>query len=191
MGYKIGMPDVGSGVCRVGALVGVDRDYELFDGISRANGFPADARFRMSEEFPNDIKTEDFTDNMNGLLVVSARARAILESQALKNNEFLPVTIINHKGRKEQGPFFILNQVSLQDCIDPGKTVAKENPINREVFISVKKLGLDEQRIDPAVTLFRIKRFPHYPVFRDDLVDRLQTAGLTGLEFVQPEEFSY
>ncbi|HEX5748291.1 MAG TPA: DUF1629 domain-containing protein [Archangium sp.] len=144
----------------------------------------------MSDEFPSDIKTEDFIKNMDGLLVVSARAREILEGQSLKNNEFLPVSIINHKDRKEKGPFFILHQVLLQDCVDSGKTVAKENPINPELFISVSKLGLDEQRIDPEVGLFRMRRIPDYPVFRDDLVGKIKAAGLTGLKFIQPDAFS-
>lgn len=190
MSFTIGSAKVGRGACRLGALQGVERDYELHQGVSRTNGFPSDARFRMSDDFPNDIRTEDFIKNMNSLLVVSARAREVLEAQPLKHNEFLPVTLINHKDRKEKGPFFIVHQVSLQDCIDTAKTVAEENPINPEYFISLSKLFIDEQRIDPEVSLFRMKRLPSHPVFRGDLVERLKSAGLTGIKFIQPEDFS-
>ncbi|ATB50042.1 imm11 family protein [Corallococcus macrosporus] len=191
MSYVLGLARIGRGACRLGALLGVERDYELFDGLSRKDGFPRDARFEMSEEFPNDIRTEDFIKNMNGLLVASARARAVLEAQPLKNNEFLPVSVINHKGRVEKGPFFIVHQVVLQDCIDMEKTVADENPINREVFISIDRLVLDAQRIDADVSLFRMRRFPHRPLFRDDVMGRVNEAGLTGIQFVPPGTFTY
>ncbi|MBL0696457.1 hypothetical protein JJE73_22695 [Comamonas sp. JC664] len=168
-----------------------ERDFELFDGISRTSDSSADAYFEMDEDFPDDIRTEDFIVELTSLLVISERTRQALDATGMKNNEFLPVTILNHKGRKEKGPFHILHQVMLQDCIDFEKTVCERNALDPDLLSSISQLALDERRIDPTVSLFRMKHFPYAPMFREDLVEKIRAAGLTGIKFTDPSLFKY
>ncbi|AKQ65576.1 hypothetical protein A176_002488 [Myxococcus hansupus] len=168
-----------------------ERDFELFDGISRASDSSADAYFEMDEDFPDDIRTEDFIVELTSLLVVSERTRQTLDAIGMKNNEFLPVTILNHKGRKEKGPFHILHQVTLQDCIDFEKTVCERNAFDPDLLSSISQFVLDERRIDPEVSLFRPRYFPYAPMFREDLVEKIRSAGLTGIKFTDPSLFKY
>jgi hypothetical protein len=191
MQYFIGASDVGRGACSLQSLKGVKRDYELFDGISRANNFPPDACFDMDDDFPDDLRTEDFISNLTSVLVVSEQTRQALEATSLKNNEFLPVTVFNHKQRKEKGPFYILNQIELQDCIDFDKTVCTRNAIDPDLLSTIERLVLDERRIDPSVALFRLKYFPYAPMFREDLVEKIRSAGLTGIKFTEPSRYKY
>ncbi|XDD44743.1 DUF1629 domain-containing protein (plasmid) [Leptospira sp. WS60.C2] len=191
MRYLIGGFDEGLGACSLETLVGVERDYELFDGVSRAADFPPDARFSMNADFPEDIRTEDFISNITSALVVSERTREVLGTSALKNNEFLPVTIINHKGRKEKGPFYILHQVDLQDCIDFEQTICTRNAIDPTLLSTIKRLVLDMRRINSEVPIFRIKYFPYAPMFREDLIEKIRSAGLTGIKFTEPSQFRY
>jgi hypothetical protein len=191
MQYLIGESDVGRGACRLKSLKGVKRGYELFDGISRASDFPPDARIDMDADFPDDIRTEDFISNLTSVLVVSERTRQVLDVAGVKNNEFLPVTVFNHKQRKEKGPFYVLHQVELQDCIDFEKTVCTRNAIDPDLLSTIERLVLDERRIDPAVSLFRLKYFPYAPMFREDLVEQIRSAGLTGIKFTEPSRFKY
>jgi len=191
MRYLIGESDAGRGACQLKSLMDFERDFELFDGISRASDSSADAYFEMDDDFPDDIRTEDFIVDLTSLLVVSERTRQALEATGLKNNEFLPVTIINHKGRKEKGPFYVLHQVELQDCIDFEKTVCKRNALDPDLLSSISQLVLDERRIDPTVSLFRLKYFPYAPMFREDLVEKIRSAGLTGIKFTEPSRFKY
>lgn len=191
MRYLIGENHVGRGACRLYALEGDERDYELFDGISRAGDFPASARFEMNASFPDDIRVEDFSSNITSALVVSERTREVLGDEALKNNEFLPVTLINHKGRKEKGPFYILHQVELQDCIDFKNTVCTRNAIDPELLSSIHRLVLDNSRIDLEIPIFRLKYFPYAPMFREDIVEKIRASGLTGIKFTEPAVFKY
>jgi hypothetical protein len=191
MHYLIGEFNVGRGACRLQVLEGDDRDYELFDGISRGADFPSDARFCMDDDFPDDIRTEDFIYNLGGALVISARTREVLGTSELKNNEFLPVAIINHKGRKEKGPFYILHQVELQDCIDFEQTICTRNAINPDLLSTIKRLVLDERRINTEVPIFRMKHFPYAPMFREDIIEKIRSAGLTGIKFKEVTRFKY
>lgn len=191
MRYLIGQPATGRGACQLKSLMDFENDFELFDGVSRASDASADAYFEMDDDFPEDIRTEDFIANLTTVLVVSERTLQTLDAAGLKNNEFLPVRVINHKGRKEKGPFYILHQVELQDCIDFEKTVCTRNAIDPELLSTISQLVLDERRIDPAVSLFRLRYFPYAPMFREDLVEKIRSTGLTGIKFTEPSSFKY
>jgi len=188
--YLIGKPKLGKGLCSLQGMGGFDDIYLFHRGAPLAAGFPPDVTFPMDKDYPSDIKTGDVLENLDSVLVVSGRFRELVEKD-LVNNEFLPVTILNHKGRKEKGPFFILHQLVLQDCLDLTKTTYRENAINPEWFGAASNLVLDPKRIDPKVSLFRMARLPYPPVFRSDLVKKIEAAGLTGVKFLDPATYSY
>ncbi|WP_043410251.1 imm11 family protein [Archangium violaceum] len=189
MKYMIGQVRIGRGAGRLKMLQGVEQQFRFHQGVSLAAGFPPEAHYEMNEKFPNDIKLEDFIASTGNLLVVSPRAKAFFEAEKLKNNELLPVGIINLKGRKEPEPYYLIHQKVLQECIDLEKTPFERNPINPEVFLSIRNIVLDESRIDPQVSLFRMRHYPFVAVYRDDLIEKIKAAGLTGIKFVSPSEF--
>ena len=100
MKYLIGQAEIGDNSCVLTTLQDVEDDFELLNGVTRVANFPPDASFRMSKDYPKNLKMEDFLVNENKLLVVSARVKEFLEGQKIEQNEFLPVRIINHKGRE-------------------------------------------------------------------------------------------
>ena len=184
MNYVFGIVKPGRHACRLKSLQGVDDDYELHQGISRAQMWPTDAFFEMNEAYPDRLQLEDVVFNRNNVLVISEKLRAFLEADdALKNNEALPVRLINHKGRTVDEPFFILHQLELQDCIDQAESEVRRNPLDTDSFMSVRKLVIDEGKIDPEVQLFRMAWYPALPLFRRDLADEIQKSGFTGIEF--------
>jgi hypothetical protein len=187
MNYVLGIPTTGPDAAVLTLLQEVEDDYELLKGVSRAVDFPSDAYFQFSPDFPRDILLEDFIKNENKVLVASERARELLESSASKNNEFLPVTIVDHKGRGLPEPYYIVHQVELQPCIDEAASEFEENAIDPERIYYMDRLVLDETRVDPEVSLFRMARFAKVPVFRRDLAERIQAAGLTGIVFEEIE----
>jgi uncharacterized protein DUF1629 len=176
------------GFCLLGSIKGVKEDYNLKEGQSRAKGWPADAHYRMDDDEPDDIKLADFLESMDTLLVVSAPVRDLLVTEKVKSVEYLPVAIVNHKGRKEKAPYFVANVVGLQDCIDQKKTKFKPNRIDPELWLSVQNLTLDPARIDPDRKLFRAKYLRSRTVWREDLVQKVRAAGFTGIEFLPPDE---
>jgi hypothetical protein len=183
MNYVFGIVKPGRYACRLKSLQGVDDDYELHQGLSRAETWPSDGQFEMNEAYPDRLQLEDVVFNRNNVLVISEKLRAFLEVNVLKNNEALPVRLINHKGRAVDEPYFILHQLELQDCIDEAQSEVRRNPLDPDSFMSVKKLVIDESKIDPEVRLFRMATYPALPLFRRDLADDIQKGGFTGIEF--------
>lgn len=188
-GYVFAKIVPGRNACRLKSLEGLQDDYELDKGIALKKRFPANASFRMNDKFPNDLKLEDFTWNPNKVLVVSERVCEILDANHLKNNELLPVAIFNHKGRKEKASYFILNQLVHQDCIDLGKSVVVMNNIDPQLISTVKKLVIDEVRIDPEMLIFRLAKHPFVPFFRSDCAAKLKAAGVTGINFLEIQQW--
>lgn len=189
MKYMIGQVRIGRGAGRLKMLQGIDKQFRFQQGVPLAEGFPQDASYEMNEKFPNDVMLEDFISNTGVAVVVSPRAKAFFEAEKLKNNELLPVSIINLKGRKEPEPYYIVHQTVLQDCINLDKTSFERNAINPEVFYRIKNIMLDESKIDPEVALFRMRHYPFVAVYREDLVEKIKAAGLTGIKFVSISEF--
>lgn len=175
--------------CRLKTLQGVEDDYELLRGISRKSDFPSDACFEMNENFPDNLQFQDGLFNRNDVLIISQKLKDFLEEEKLKNNEFLPVSIINHKGRKCKEKYYILHQVNLQDCIDLDKTIAKVNNMDPGELMYVKKMYIEEAKIDPDVAIFRMARYPFVVIIKRDLAEKIRKADFTGLYFGEIEEY--
>lgn len=181
--YMFGKIITGKYSCLLKTLQGVDDDYELLKGISRADTWPPDAHFCMNENFPENLKLEDFVFNTNNVLVVSERLVTFLDQKRLENNEILPVNIINHKGRIVRKKYFILHQVILQDCLDEEKSEFRRNSIDPRIFSAVTRLVINENRIDPEVSIFRMLKYPSLPLFEKSLVQDIQESGFSGIQF--------
>ncbi|HYV46023.1 MAG TPA: DUF1629 domain-containing protein [Myxococcaceae bacterium] len=191
MNYLIARSEGSDGACVLGGLREVDDLHEFQEGVSRAANFPDDANFRMSPSFPKDIRLEDAIHNMDMLLVASERVKKFLEAEKVPGQEMLPVTIFNHKGRKEKAPYFVIHQVGLQDCIDLKKTKWKKNPLDDSQITDVRKLTLDEKKIDKKAQLFRLKSYGIPLVIRADLAEKIKKAGFTGFEFIPLIEWTF
>jgi Immunity protein family (Imm11) len=189
MNYVIGEPEIGLNSCVLTTLQGVADDYELLKGISRSTEFPPDASFRMSNDFPKNLKLEDFLVNENKLLVISARVKSFLETLNLAGNEFLPVRIINHKGREVKEKYFIAHQVGLQDCIDARKSGAKPNAIDPTTFVYLRRLAIAQEQVEPGRKLFRMARYADIALFERSLADAIRAHGFSGISFLELSEW--
>jgi hypothetical protein len=189
MDYVVGRPRRGKGVCVLGGIIGMERPYEIQEGVQLASSWSKDARFKMDDDMPRDTKLEDFLNNLPSVLVVSERVRTFLEAENVKLIEFLPVTILNHKGRPEKAPYFIANCTANQDCIDESKATFKPNAINPDIWISVQNIVLDPKKLDPELKLFRLKRYSTLDVWREDLAKKAMEQGFTGRKFIPLSEF--
>lgn len=187
--YVLAKNTPGPGACRLGALQGVEDSFQLLRGISRAEGFPSDAYFAMDPNFVEDVMLEDFLWNSNGVLVVSKRARDLLAARVEKELEFLPVKIINHKGRVEGASYSLANVLSYQDCIDESESKTRVNKINPARFSSIRKLVVDEEKLEGAPQVFRLKKYPPLALFHRTLAKAISDQGLTGLLFMETEEW--
>jgi hypothetical protein len=190
MNYLIWDVTPGPKVCRLGSLQNVDKDFQLRRGISRVKAWPENASYFMDKDMKEHIRIEDSLWNIGGLLVVSSKVKDLLEPEKLKNNEFLSIQIYNHKDRPLKEMFFILNQIVLQDCIDTGKSVFERNDLDPELFSIIEELVIDENRIDPEVSLFRMEHYPRLAIIRRDIAERILASQLTGITFQEAADFS-
>src|SRR5438552_3993429 len=104
--------------CVLQDLVRVEKDYQLRKGVPLASTFPEDAAFTMDPDFPDNTVLTDNLLNTNMMIVASMRLKMFLERQSLRKVEYLPVTIINHKGKPASREYFIVHPIDPVECLD-------------------------------------------------------------------------
>lgn len=189
MDYVYGVVEVVGKTAVLGVLQGVEKAYEFDKGVPQAGKFPADAYFRMSDDYPDNLQLGDVLENTSDLLVISARFRDLLEENDLKNNEVIPVKIMNHKGRLVDEPYFIIHQINQPDWIDREQSDLEVNDIDPEKIVFLHELVIDDSKIDDSVSLLRMRGFTQVLVVKRTLVERIHKAGIKGLEFKEFEDW--
>jgi hypothetical protein len=189
MDYVVWRADPTTDFCSLDVLDNVDDSYELKRGISRAQGFPASASFPMDPAHKKAIKLGDNLYTIENVLVISKPLKEFLESHQPLETEFLPVSIINHKGRLASADYFIVNPLSVQDCINKSKSTLDWNPIEKDLIASCEVLVLDKARIDPRYVLFRPRYMPTVVFLRRDVAEAAEAAGFEGMRFTDIDEF--
>lgn len=167
----------------------VPRSFELYEGVPRAAGFPADALFRMSHDHPKNMGLTDNLMNVGTLIVASLALKRFFEARPLKNVEYLPVTIVNHKERVASRDYFIVHPVVPQDCLDIQASGSTYSTLVPTDIVDVDQLIIDPARVDPEVELFRLQHFGEPVLIRRRLAIELLEAGFTGLYFVELNAF--
>jgi hypothetical protein len=186
MKYVVFTVAVPKGVCRLRTIDKVDAWPEMQAGRSQAGKFPGDASFEMDSRVPKDIKVADALFNTNAFLVVSGRFKSFLEeSNALAKNEVFEVAIVNHKGRKEPDPFYLVHQIEHPFAADTAQTVGVPNGLVPGTYLTLSKLVLDESKIDPALAIFRIAEFPRAIFFRRDFAEKVTAQSFSGVSFTE------
>jgi hypothetical protein len=175
--------------CVLEPPAGIDRAWELKEGVPRLATFPPDARFRMSDDHKRNIGLTDNLINLSGLAVISERLKNFLEGRSLKNVEYLPVTIVNHKKRQVKEPYFILHAVIPQDCLDVQKSGCSYNAIIPTDINNVKALVIEPARLDPDVRLFRLKDFGAPLLISRDLAGEILKGGFRGVSFIELQDY--
>ncbi|MCP3143593.1 imm11 family protein [Pyxidicoccus xibeiensis] len=149
--------------------------------------YPPRVRIKMSDHFP-DIVVPDFIFNVAFCTMVSHGAKEALEQHSEALIEFLPFTLLNHKGRVAAAECFIANVLTTVDCADTTRTVGVPSQMSPGTYLEINRLELDEAKIPPTARLFRLKQLPSAMVVREDLRAQLSARGLTGLAFVETGE---
>jgi hypothetical protein len=181
------------GICSLSSLMNVENEHFLILGRPYPGDFPADATFKMDDNYPKNIRLADCLDNLSSLLVVSEKFRAALESVpgALVENAVLPVKLLNHKGRTEKAPYFIVQQLHHPSCIDETKSKGRKGKVNPDRFVKLEKMVLDEKGIPADRMLFRPAQCHQYLLVRSDLAASLRKAGLSGIELHDIEDYEF
>lgn len=176
--------------CIIRGIANVPDDWELQEGVPRAGSFPADAEARMDPDYPRLIGLTDNLRNSSYVVLASLPLVKVLRSRALKNVEYLPIAVINHKRRPVGAPYFVVSPIHPQDCLDIKASNCTYNELVPTDIDWVERIVFDLGRIDPAVDLFRVKSFTHLVFARRSLADQLAASGLSGLSFKELSDYT-
>jgi len=157
----------------------------------RLEPWPADVRLHMDPNFPKALQLPDCVKNLASAIVVSARLKEFIEAAKPAHVEYLPVTIMNHKGKVASSEYFIINPYKLQDCIDQKASTIDWNAIDPTLISACTNLVLDEKRIEKNAKVFRLKHYPTKVLFARELADEIKKAKFTGIKFIEPEAMEY
>jgi hypothetical protein len=189
MDYLIWKNATFPGLCALLSPNGIKRSWQLERGISRAEDWEPSTFCRMNDRFPKDI---ELADNMSatGLIVVSNEIKELLTAADVGDVEFLPLTIRNHKDKVAAENYWIVNPLSVVDCIDADASAAVFSPLKKDLITNCARLVLKSDNIPEDRKVFRPQFMPTIILVRADIATDLETAGFSGLSFVEPEKFT-
>jgi len=185
MNYLVWKATYAGNACHVLGIENVKFSHKLVEGHAYGNTFPADATLCMSPHFKRDTKLVDDVMNADDLKVCSKRLVGFLKSKHLDNVEYLPVTILDHKGKVASKEYSVVNLVGLQDAIDMKASVPTLNAFNHKVD-AVEQLIFISSRIDPKAKLFRFAGLTRPVIIEKSLADDLMAQSFVGLSFLDP-----
>lgn len=177
------------GFCVIENPENVEKQNLLLKGVTMKDIWPDDAYCKMSASYPKDIQ---LSDNLYGsnFAVISFHASESLQSFAPNDEvEYLQVAIQNHKGRVASTDYFIMNPVSIVDCIDQGKSGVVWNKIAKDRISSCEELVLKDAAVPQSINIFRPRFMPKALVVRRNLATHLQSQGLSCLSFTELAEY--
>jgi hypothetical protein len=170
-------------------LLNWESKYKLNKGISCANEIPADAAFRMDDDFPNDTTVGDYLGT-RGHMVVSEKARDFLAARLPASTvEFLPIRILDHQGAPLPGPYSLINVLRHVDCLDRDASGCTMSDLDPDDVISVDQLVLDPARLPDDVELFKVAHMPGLVIAARQLVDDMKAAGIEGVDCSELEDY--
>jgi hypothetical protein len=161
--------------------------FEFLEGEKMIPKMTEPLVFQFSDDYPEGRKLIDLQHNSDGLHVVSSCFRSLLEGEA--QIEFIPVVLLDHRGRVASEEYTISNFLDALDCLDWDKSDVKMNAIDPDSIFSISKLVLNEQSISGDVNIFRIKQCMTTVIVKESLKDKIEAAGINGPLFVPIEEF--
>lgn len=158
----------------------IERPWRLTEGVPIGTDLPPDTEFPMDPDY-GDMLT-DFVLNTINVLIVSNKVRAIFKNEAVANIEYLPIVILDKKGRVKSEDFSVANLLGSVDCLDAENSVYEDDPLAEGQITNVQRLNILIEKVAKDIKLFRLKQKHTCFIIRDDLLKSLHDHGVTGLE---------
>lgn len=158
--------------------------WKLAEGRSVVKQYPPAVQLKMADRYPGII-VPDFIYNVVACTLVSEAAKDLLEQHARADIEFLPFTLLNHKGRVARERCFIANVLGVVDCVDPTRTSATPSKMEKGTYLFLNKLELDMKKVPETARIMRLKQLPSVMIVHEALRAVLQERGMTGLGFIE------
>lgn len=177
------------GAAVLNELRGFEDIFRFDTGAPLEAEFPADTAYHMNPDFPNDLLLPDNVRTADQVLLVSQRLHEALMATGVPQVEYLPLRIVDHKGRVASASHVIVHPLGLVDAIDMTQSEYQPHRFVKGRIDKVKKLVIDPARVPPDRQLFKLKGFGVPVIVRRSLAERLSASGFSGLEWLDVAEF--
>jgi len=175
--------------CVLDKLNGVERQWEFREGVPRAAMFSENAVFTMDPDYPYNILMVDNLPNIHMLIVASRKLREFIETRKPEKVEYLPVTILDHRGRVASKDYFIIHPIHPVDCLNLDECGVRWSTLDENHISRLKRLVINESKINRKRVLFRIKFFGAVVLVRRDLAEAIDDKGFTGIRWVELTDY--
>jgi hypothetical protein len=169
----------------------VPDDSKIASGVSLKEDISESNTFNLSQDGGDMLC--DFVDNTSGELIVSAKAREVLESEGITGDvvEYLPFTLKDKRELPTKGRFYVANLLRTVSCMDREHSDFTASDSDGRI-LRLTKLKVLKEKIPPEAKLFRLGEYARVVVIRSDLVQRINDKKLTGLTVrEQGERFTW
>lgn len=148
------------------------------------NEYPVGVKFQMAPE-ARGTQIGDVIPNAINYLMVSRRMQELLARHATAEIEFLPFTLLNHKGRVASDDLYIANVLGTREWADMERSMgARVTTIEGDrQFEHLRRLYLKDGEVDPHTNIFRVSAMPKLVLVREDLKHLFESEGITGAVF--------
>jgi hypothetical protein len=169
----------------------VPDNLKIARGISLKGSITESTTFNLSQDGGDMLC--DIVDNTAGELIVSVKARELLESEGVTGDaiEYLPFTLKDKRGRPTKGQFYVANLLLKVPCMDREHSDFTASRVSGKI-LGISRLKILNEKVPPEVKLFRLGEWPRVVVIRSDLVQQIKDEKLTGLTLrEQGERFTW
>lgn len=170
-------------------LRGFDDTYLLHEATPLRDSFPAEAALHMNPDFPNDLLLPDNVGNSLQLNLVSEAVHRFLVEAGLGDVEYLPIGIVDHKGRLASRTHVIVNPVGPVDCIDMAQTQCTMSEFVEGDIDEVTRLSIDERRVPAGRQVFKLKGLGAPTLVHRALAQRIDQQGFSGFAWLEIDKY--
>lgn len=165
-------------------LKGVARAHAMANGESFEKIFPPTAEYHFNPDFKRNTLLVDCLINVGTRIVASERLKDFIQARQPEKVEYLPVRVLDLKGKPVAAPYFIVHPIDPPDCIDYTKSKIDQAASDPD-FLSIDALVIDETKVPPKRLLFRAKSYPDKLLLRREFALEIENAGFTGTGWLE------
>ncbi len=189
MDFVVWESSAAGNACWLDPVENFDRARALRRGVPFGSDFPKGVQFRMSKQHKKDTALTDDLGNSDSLKICSARLVDHLKKAKTQHVEYLPVVILDHKGKVASADYRIVNPFPPQDVLDLKASGPTYSAIHKSSINDVKRLVIDPKRVEPGVRIFRIKGFTNPVLVDRKLAEEIAAEGFVGAAFIELDEY--
>jgi len=187
--HRVWLHKIERNACDLLTMEGFDDRFLLHRGEALADSWPGDVVMDMNPDHPTDMRLVDSLFNIHALLVVSERLGAFLSDQNIAYLELLPVGIRDHKGKRIDADYRIVNLSQHADCLDASASGAQASLVPGKVR-AVERLELKRDALPENDALFRLAGFGIPTVVSTKLTQKIDAEGFSGIRWGALADFT-